>query len=254
VIRRLNYTGRRKIPRSRVTVRLVAAKRGDGYAFHIDYDLHGLGFPDAARVYVEAYNIGSYMRFAFGTVVDRRDPKNVDLRDVTPRPLPRFRLKVVDEQERLGLLLGVADKLIPLRPEEELTHKQWLLPVDFCDLGDRAWRLDLSDSPVLELNNRIEGIADAARAGGAFLGLVFPEVVRGVLSHILFVLGEDDPNADDSEWTSLWLRYALSLPGVGPIPDVESERQQWVDDAVQVFCRTRQAREKLEVTLRKESQ
>lgn len=254
MIRRLNYTGRRKISRARVTVRLIPAKRGDGYAFHVDYDLKGLRFPDTARVYVEAYNVASYMRFSFGTVGERHDPRTTDLRDVTPRPLPRFRLKVVDEQERLGLLLGVADKIVPLRPEEELSHKQSLLPVEFCDLGDRVWRLDLTDSPVLELNNRVEGIADAARVGGSFVGLVFPEVVRGVLSHILFVLREDDPTADDSEWTSQWLRYALALPDVGALPEQDADREEWIDQAVHAFCRARQAREKLETTLRKESQ
>jgi hypothetical protein len=161
---------------------------------------------------------------------------------------------VVDEQERLGLLLGVADKLVPLRPEEELSHKHWLLPVDFCDLGDQVWRLDLTDSPVLELNSRVEGVADAARGGGAFLGLVFPEVVRRVLHQILFVEGEDDPAADDSEWTCLWLRYALSLPGVAALPEQEADRREWIEDAVQAFCREKQARDRLEITLRKEAQ
>lgn len=253
MIRRLNYTGRRRIPRSRVTVRLEPGGAEAPYCFHIDYELSGLGFADDARVYVEAYNVASFMRFAFGSVGERREPDSTLMGEVSARPLPRFRLKVVDERERVGLLLGVADRLVPLRPDEELHSEHWLLPVDFCDLGERAWRLDLSDSPVLELNSRVDGIAEAARTGGAFLGLVYPEVVRCVLEHVLFRLGEDDPTGDGSEWTCQWLRFALSIPGVAPIPRGESERREWIDEVALAFCRSRQARERLERSLRREA-
>ena len=253
MIRRLNFTGRRRIPRSRVTVRLTHAEGADPPSFAIEYDLAGLDFDPAARVYVEAYNIASWMRFDFGTVGRRRDPPSGALVDVTARPLPRFRLKVVDESEHVGLLLGVADRVVPLRPDETPTPEHWLLPVDFCDLGDRAWRLDLSDSPVLELNHRIDGIAEAARSGGAFVGLVFPQVMREVLHHVLFIEEEDDPYGDDSAWTCLWLRFVLALPGVAPIPADSADRAAWIEDVVDVFCRTRQARERLEMTLRKEA-
>ena len=256
MIRRLNYTGRRTISRSRVTIRLVPA--GDGLtAFSADYDLGGLSFPSDARVYIEAYNRDSYMRFAFGTVGAPDMPRDARLIEVTPRPLPKFRLKVVDEADRHGLLLGVADKLIPLRPDEDLEQKQSLLPVEFCDLGDRVWRLETSDWPVLELNKRIESIAEAARSGGGFVGLVYPEVLRRLLHEIVVVQGETDPEADETEWTTLWLRYACSLPGIGkpPVevtPDATSRRKEWIEDAVQAFCRTRQARVRLEAAVAKE--
>ena len=173
MIRRLNFTGRRKIPRSRISFRLEHDADGS-YLFTADYDLRKLGFADDAQVFVEAYNAVSYMRFDFGTVAARRDPPDTRLREVTPRPMPRFRLKVVDRRERAGLLLGVADQILPLRPQEGPDQRQPLLPVDFCDLGNKVWRLDLSDWPVLELNHRIDAIADDARSGDAFLSLVYP--------------------------------------------------------------------------------
>ncbi|OGA43853.1 MAG: hypothetical protein A3G26_05425 [Betaproteobacteria bacterium RIFCSPLOWO2_12_FULL_65_110] len=257
MIRRLNYTGRKKIARSNVTVRLLPAGGGH-YAFEIGFDLRGYGFPDDATVFVEVYNSASYMRFAFGTVAERRDPGDVRLLDITSRPLPKFRLKVVDQSERHGLLLGVADKLIPLRPKEDIANKQSLLPVDFCDLGEVIWRLDLSDWPVLELNNNIDAIGEVARSGDSFLALVYPEVVRRILHEILIEQDLGDPEFDDSEWTSLWLRYVCSLPGVSEPPSGASEEARarsvdWIDGAVQAFCRSKMARRRFESSIEKES-
>src|SRR5690606_22836033 len=96
VIRRLNHTGRRNIARSAVTIRLLEERDGER-AFTAEYDLSGMRFPDDARVYIEAYNTDSYMRFAFGTVAEPQVPKDTRLVDITARPLPKFRLKVVDE-------------------------------------------------------------------------------------------------------------------------------------------------------------
>lgn len=257
MIRRLNYTGRKKISRSKVTVRLSSAGAGRS-GFQIEFDLSGYDFPEDATVFVEAYNSASYMRFPFGTIRERRDPKDVRLLDITSRPLPKFRLKVIDQSKRHGLLLGVADKLIPLRPQEELSNKQSLLPVDFCDLGDEIWRLDLSDWPVLELNNNIDSIGEVARSGDSFLALVYPEVVRRILHEIVIEQDLSDPGFDDSEWTSLWLRYVCSLPGVSEPPSGASEaartrRTEWIDQAVQAFCRSKMARRRFESALQKEA-
>jgi len=256
VIRRLNYTGRKSIPRSRVTIRLIGADGGEP-AFTADYDLKGLRFPRDARIYIEAYNRDSYMRFPFGAVGNPEVPRDTRLTEITPRPLPKFRLKIVDETDRIGLMLGVADKLIPLRPDEDLEDKQSLLPVDFCDLGERVWRLDLSDWPVLELNNRVDGIAEAARSSGGFLGLLYPEVLRGILHETIVEQGVTDPGLDESEWTCLWLQYACSLPGIVEPPskiarESRDLQEQWIEEAVQAFCRSRHVRAKLEASVAKE--
>jgi hypothetical protein len=253
VIRRLNFTGRKKISRDAVTIRLLPGDDGV-YAFAAEFDLAPYAFPEDASVFIEAYNTASYMRFAFGTVGKRRDPESARLAEITPRPLPKFRLKVVDRRRRHGLLLGVADKLIPLRPHEEVERRKSLLPVLFDDLGDRVWRLDLSDWPVLELNNRVDLIGEAARSGDAFLGLVYPEVVRRILHEILIVNEQTDPEFDDADWMSLWLRYVCALPGVAEPPagfgeDARSRRLEWIDETVEAFCRSRQARQRFATAL-----
>ncbi len=251
MIRRLNYTGRRKIPRSRLTVQLVPAADGI-WAFDAQFDLSGFGFPADARVYIEAYNVTSYMRFMCGTVGAKTFPLDLRLTEITPNPLPKFRLKVVERRRRQGLLLGVADRIVPLRPDEELASKQPLLPVDFRDLGERIWRLDLSDWPVLELNHRVEGIAEMARSADTFLALVYPEVVRRILYEAVVEQDQTDPGFDDSEWTSLWLRYICGLsgvaepPGGGTTEEARLRKAEWIEGAVQAFCRSREARVRFE--------
>jgi len=256
VIRRLNYTGRKSIPRSRVTIRLVETRHGEP-GFTADVELKGLRFPRDACVYIEAYNADSYMRFSFGTVGEPKVPSDTRLFEITSRQMPKFRLKIVDETDRIGLMLGVADRLIPLRPDENLEDKESLLPVDFRDLGERVWRLDLSDRPVLELNSRVDAIAEAARASGGFLGLLYPEVLRRILHEILFEQGVTDPNFDEDDWTSLWLRYTCSLPGAPEMPnetapDVSELQEQWIEETVQAFCRARHARTRLEAAVARE--
>lgn len=250
MIRRLNYTGRKRIARARVSVRLLPSPAG-GLRFDAAFDLAEYGFPAASSVYIEAYNATSYMRFAFGTVGAHATPPDLLLREITPSPLPKFRLKVVDA--RRGLLLGVADQLVPLQPEASLAHRQSLLPVEFRDLGERVWRLDVSDWPVLELNERVADLGEIARSGDAFLALVYPEVVRRILHEAIVGQGQTDPDFDEADWTSLWLRYVCSLPGVDAPPetasgdeDARAQADAWIERAVQAFCRARDARVRFE--------
>ena len=245
----MNYTGRKRIARSRIAVRLVPA--AGGWAFDADLDLADYAFPADASVFVEAYNATSYMRFAFGTAGAIAPPADTRLVDITAGPLPKFRVKIVDTRTRFGLLLGVVDKLVPLRPDEELVHRQSLLPVEFRDLGNRVWRLELADWPVLELNRRIADVGDVARSADSFAALVYPEVIRRILHEAVIELDHTDPGVDDDDWPGLWLTYACSLTGMTPPPEGSDERARalqldWIERAVDAFCRARDTRLRFE--------
>ena len=247
MIRRMNYTGRKRIARSRITVRLVPPAQAGDWSFDAAFDLSGHGFPDDARVFVEAYNATSYMRFAFGSVGMFSAPASTRLVDITAGQMAKFRLKVVDTSTRFGLLLGVADKLIPLRPDEVISRRQSLLPVEFRDLGERVWRLDLSDWPVLELNRNIPDLGEVARSADSFAALVFPEVVRRILHQAVIELECTDPGLDDDDWPGLWITYACSLQAVSEPPEGTDERtrtlqHEWIEKAVDAFCRSRDMR------------
>ena len=138
------------------------------------------------------------------------------------------------------------------RPKEinSIEHRQIVakvLPPAAKQSGERVWRLDLTDSPVLELNKRIESIGEAARSSGGFLGLLYPEVLRRILHEVVVNEAHTDPHADDDDWKTLWLRFACSVPGVEAppneaAPDARDRRADWVDRTVEAFCRARDAR------------
>ena len=104
---------------------------------------------------------------------------------------------------------------------------------------------------MLELNNRIADLGEIARSSDWFLGLVYPEVVRRILHTAVIELEQTDPDFDDSDWTTLWLRYVCSLPGVGEPPDGSSEdararQRDWIESAVAAFSRARDVRRRFE--------
>ena len=151
-----------------------------------------------------------------------------------------FRVKVVDGK---GRILAVADRVIPRRSEDEDASKQCLLPVEFADLGHSIWRLDLDGEwPSLLLNNRIDNIREIARADESFQALVYPEVVRQILNHIVIVEDHTDPDTDPDDWMSLWLRFTIGLMGRKTLPPSGGEEHivldkgRWIDDAIEAFC------------------
>jgi hypothetical protein len=160
-----------------------------------------------------------------------------------------FRIKVVEATGK-GRILAVADKIVPHRAEDEPANKICLLPVDFVDLGQSVWRLDVaSDWPSLQLNVRIEDIREIARSDAHFLSLVYPEVVRQIFHKIVVEEDHTDPQTDPDDWMSQWLSFA-SLLGVKQLPPsgdsepILQDKLKWIDDAVEAFCSSNKMMEK----------
>jgi hypothetical protein len=235
MIRRFNYTGRRKIPRSLVRIRI--ADVGERRRFDAEIDLDGLGVPQEASLFVEAYHRAAYRRFGFGTVGARCVPPDRWL-DGIPVRKPLFRVKVVLVDNGIGRILAAADRVVPQESDRSEDPRQSLLPVDYEDLGDRIWALDLdADWPRLRLNRRFEGIREAARSGPEFLTLVYPEIFRAILQRTLDE-GRFDPDCDDDDWGTLWLRFACRELKCSPLPR-EHDREgvdEWIEEAVNAFC------------------
>lgn len=233
MIRRFNYTGRRRLTRSRI--RIWVREDGDRCRFDAELALDGLELPAEALLFVEAYHRSAYRRFEFGTVGAPRAPSSRWL-DGIPVRKPLFRVKVVLVRNGVARILAAADKVVPEDSDDEKDSRQSLLPVEYVDLGDRIWDLDLdSDWPRLRLNKCFQGIREAARSGREFLTLVYPEIFRAVLARAL----EEgfDPDCDDDDWGTLWLRFACSELGrPRPPQEPDSEREEWIDEAVNAFC------------------
>ncbi len=248
MIRRFNYTQRKKIVASRVPVTIAPGEDGF-YTFDTQVNLRGLNLPKEAKVFIEAYHQFSFMRFPLGEAGDIVLPADRGLRDIDRGALPMFRLKVVDVAGQYGKLLALADKIVPRHAAEETVGQVDLLPVEFYDIGDEVWQLNLTgDRPVLVLNKKIPHIGEISSADPLFISLVFPEVVRKILNRIVVEDDNTDPRHDETDWSSQWLKFVLKLPGVvhppsGGGPLVREEKKDWIEAVIRAFCNRWRTRE-----------
>lgn len=234
---RLNFTGRRKISHSHVQISVTGI--GGIEMFSARIHLESYRFPSNARVVVEAFRQLELARFEFGTVGQIEPPANCRLSEFGSLAGVRFRLKVVSTDVPRGRLLGVADRILPHDSHRESMLRVPLLAVKSQDLGREIWRLDFSDEPLLLVNTRAVHKKQLVQSA-EFQSMVLPEILRSILNRIILV---DQVRSGDEadDWTNRWLNFAVSLPGVGPLPDdadVELDLD-WIDVCVGSFCRWR---------------
>lgn len=251
MIRRLNFTRRKKIPRKHVSIRLLPS-RDRAYRFAATIELEGLELPARARVFVEAYRSNVFMRFPFGTVGTLIPPEDPCLDQFPEGVIPLFRVKVVGTGASEGLILAAVDQLRPLRPGEKPTVRLSLLPVEYQDLGQRVWALDLESVPVLILNKSLHHAAEVARSEPSFLALAYPEILRRVLHRVLIEEEVEDPAMDSGTWECQWLKFALGLKGVPSQPPTGSSeaareaKLEWIEAAVGAFCEHHRVKDRLD--------
>ena len=139
-----------------------------------------------------------------------------------------------------GRLLAVADHIRPEGMRDGAKRRISLFRVSVTkSLSEELWQLNLDDDegPLLELPP-IQGIKDIARQP-AFMALVYPEVVRQILRHVLDD-GDDDPEFDRDTWQARWLRFGTQHAKENPpllVNGREAEHNRWIDAAVAGFSR-----------------
>jgi hypothetical protein len=236
MIRKFNYTGRKKIKRSNVRIDLLRDEHEKRY-FNASLHLGDIELPTDAHVYLEAYHRSGYQRYDFGAVGDRKIPANRQLSNFSESAMPLFRVKVVDKTTSHGRILASVDKVRPENIDDIPAASQSLLFVEYDDLGNKIWQLDLEgDWPVLKLNQNVEEISLVASSDSRFLALVYPEVFRQILNRIIIEDEHTDPECDD-DWPSLWLQLACTLPDMPLPPQISKPHQNlWIERAVESFC------------------
>jgi hypothetical protein len=247
MIKRVNFTGRRRIARDRVD---ISVYDGQPRTFDANIDLDGLEMLPHAAVFVEATCAGSTVvqRFQFGEVggivapqarrLDELDGENVF-----------FTLKVVDRTERFGRILGIAEHIRPQRAgKQTVAGRRGILAIEPVDtLGQQLWRLELgAHDVILQVNRSVPGLVDRARSDPLFYAVVYPEVVRHVLRSA--IEENVDPEEDDDRWPVLWLRFGKNLhPGRENPPkpdDSDEDQEEWVERVVEEFCQAHAFRDK----------
>ncbi len=243
--RRFNYTQRRKIPRSQVAIAWVEAEN-ENEPLRFDGELNlelDPPLPPSAEVFLEAYSGPILMRFPCGTASKPSLPPERVLTDFAPGQRPLFRVKVTSPDDPLKRLLARADSISPMSPHEAKTGRKSILPVELVDLDDQVWRVNMDDpdQPILQLNKSINEPNDisAMAKEGDFLGLVYPAIMREILSILL----HKDTTADE---THQWIVFGSRMAGCTP-PDNDEfdessdedfvkECRDWIEKAVTGFA------------------
>jgi hypothetical protein len=235
MIRKINFTGRKKIRRTSVRVDLLRDAAGRRF-FNLHADLGDLRLPPNARIYVEAYRRTAYQRYDFGSLAHWAPPPDRRLSRFADATVPLFRVKVVDRTAAHGRILAALDKIRPETVDSEPAGSHGLLFVEYDDLGHTIWQLDLEgDWPVLKLNQKVDEIGLVASSDAHFFALVYPDVFRRILKRIVIEDEHTDPDCDD-DWPSLWLKLARRLPAVGDPPAAKNELEGWIDRATEAFA------------------
>lgn len=249
MIRRFNYTDRIKIPRNRIDIALF--KDNEGKYFRAKINLDGLSFPATAKVFIEPNYKGVYQRFDFGTVSNIKEPSSTRLSELPETELAYFDISIVDESEKVGLLLGKA-RGIPVSTNELPNDRIPLLYVNPTDLKNQFWKLTFDssddDRPVLEINNRIPELYEKAKNDVDFISLVYPIAFRQVITRIV---ENGEFEMEEDHWITQWMKFIDGVLGIKSLPDTEndsgsltSEQETWIDECVNEYCKKFQLFEK----------
>jgi hypothetical protein len=260
MIRKFNYTGRKKIEKSKIHIRLLRDTTPYPY-FDMKLNISPEDFLEDPELFVEAYDRSSFMRFKCGTLKNLQFPEDRHLSGLHSTDSITFRVKIVDPSAQHGKILGIADRISSVGESQEKMKHISLLPVTYVDIGKEIWNLDFRDTgPVLVINSNIEAVpvTELVRSNDLFFSLVYPQVLREILVRILVIDGaseEEDPEA----WQNRWLAFVENLPDVQQITGTyEFENPianqdyflKWIDEQViPAFCNKYSVKEKFEMDI-----
>jgi len=249
VLKRINYTDRRRIPRNQVAVKVDPTNPA---SFTIDVPADLLSNPDTETAYVDITSAGS------SEVLRHRLTWTGSGLARGPYPLGRiswkkaiFDIKVVETVgEDPGRILRRASRIKAVgaggESQDEATHQ--LLTTIREPLGEQVWTLRFTDEVTLVINDALTMPEEQFVANQAFASLVFPEICRRAVEWAVVSEGMSpgDLNAEETSGAALWVRFAVdmapdsecpSTPIGGWTPQNRSELDEWIDDVVRGLCR-----------------
>jgi hypothetical protein len=234
---RINSTGRRRIHREHIRIRVFDQGPGLPQIFSADVDLPvEMKLDPAARVYVEPYVKSSSMRFEFGTVGALVQPEDRVLADIDAGTTVLFRVKVVDETGEVGRILASANGIRP-ESDSDGDDRKPLLPVRSANLGEEIWRLevDRDAGPELIVNSRVPDLISALKRDPILQGVIYPELVRRLVHEVY--KEENDP--EEEEWIEDWRLWFAAQVGREFAEDEGSDpesRQALADEVASAFA------------------
>ena len=234
MIRKINFTNRKRIEKSRTEIAISESVDGEPPSFTADFNFEDLDLPKDAQIVVSSYRLSFAMRFDWGTVDSPRPPGDTRLTETPTNPM--FRVMVL-APDGSGRIFAMSDRIRPTRGEEPKSLL-WLDEVD--NLDEEIWRLDTGDgNPVLQVNRLVANISSDARSNGVFRALVIPQVLRNILQQAL-IQDDANPDGETGDWED-WMEF-LKHYDVDPVPPFSpdghrdpQETNEWIDRWVKAF-------------------
>ena len=174
MIRKFNYTGRKKISRDSVQITIYQNNGTKNFSIIID-SLEDV-FPDSSEVYLEAYFKTLTKRFHLGKIGDLNEPTDSSLEEFRYNDVIFFRVKIVDERYTIGRIIGLADKIRPTNQKKIPKNKISILYVNYVsNLGQRLFSMDFDeeDLPILNVNKKLKNCSELIRSD-IFISTIYP--------------------------------------------------------------------------------
>jgi len=248
MIRRLNYTGRKRIRREDARIALLDANAEGSRTFAADLSLARYQLPPDAVVFIEAYRQTTWRRFHFGRVSALEPPTDCSLRAFGSGEGVRFRVKIVEKRDDgeatlPAVILAGADQIRPQQETKGKAATESLLAVEWGNDEEYRhipYRLEFGEDaePLLRVSSYQVTDRDAFVRSPEFICLVAPELFRAILVRILLV-DQYDVHEGAEEWQMLWIRLARELPDMSVMPsrDDAAALDDWIDVAVSAFAK-----------------
>lgn len=228
--RTFNYTGRARIDRSEVQIRLDNVD-GEVPLIDADFNFRERGLPKDSKIYVEAYHRNTLKRFDFGTLDSMVKPADRRLDGIDHSGPTLFRVRVVDESEEIGKVLASAEKL-RAHGEDDDENRTSLLTLRTRPLAQQTWKLEFETGgkPELVINSNVPGAIERLRSDVLFKTLILPAALREIL--MFYIWSESD---DDDPVVEQWMMFAETIAMKRPAEKTYDVQLEWIEDVVDRF-------------------
>lgn len=232
MLRTFNYTGRHKILQTEADFELNH-EPGNPPEFNVTLRLDNRDMPGDAKVYVEAGYKETRQRFDFGTLSRIAPPANRVLNEIDLSGTTLFRIIIVDESSKHGLILASGEGF--RYESDDQSNKSSLLAVSTHPLEELCWKIDYEDpdKPELIINKRIPNALEKMRSDSLFQALILPAAFHQILWRYLF---SDDFDMD-SESFGRWLSFTTTFLDGDPRDMDDIEKEKWLDDVIKEFSK-----------------
>lgn len=236
MIRKYNYTKRKKITHDRIRITLLNT---EPLSFTIDLiNLDGLELNGDWKLYLEAYYNSSKLRYDCGTINNNEINTARSLegigRSFNDDSNVLFRLLVVDDDSKM--IMAIAKKLRPNKfdsnSNKSIFHVDWNQ-----DLSQELYKVTFEqDYPVLMINSKVKNGRSLFESNPYLKMIILSTAVRIVALKII----ETKDAIDEGSWQDEWLSYiekVLSVSCKEVRDGTTDEYLEWVDLVVSKFCR-----------------